>query len=175
MGSFVKKVAPLFSQTKTMSIVRLQSSDGDVYPIGRDAAAVSVTLDNMLTDVDGDDDTPIPVEATSATLQKVIEFCTRHAGRPPLSAEQEEALRRTPIAGDDKTFVAGSLDSLFDLIKAANFFDIAPMLNLTCKAVAEMIRGACARTHARAQRVRALIPRQFVAVLRARARVQRVR
>jgi S-phase kinase-associated protein 1 len=170
MGSFVKKVAPLFSQTKTMSIVRLQSSDGDVYPIGRDAAAVSVTLDNMLTDV-----APIPVEATSATLQKVIEFCTRHAGRPPLSAEQEEALRRTPIAGDDKTFVAGSLDSLFDLIKAANFFDIAPMLNLTCKAVAEMIRGACARTHARAQRVRALIPRQFVAVLRARARVQRVR
>lgn len=33
------------------------------------------------------------------------------------------------------------LAKLFHMILAANYLDVKPMLNLTCKAVAEMIKG----------------------------------
>jgi S-phase kinase-associated protein 1 len=39
------------------------------------------------------------------------------------------------------TFVAVEQDVLFELILAANFMDIKPLLDLTCASVASMIKG----------------------------------
>lgn len=41
----------------------------------------------------------------------------------------------------DKEFVKVDQPMLFDLILAANYLDIRPLLDLTCKTVADMIKG----------------------------------
>ena len=50
-------------------------------------------------------------------------------------------MRTKPLDGWDKTFVDVDLATLFEMILAANFLDLKPMLDVTCKAVAEMIKG----------------------------------
>eukprot|EP00052_Salpingoeca_macrocollata_P009236 m.72938 g.72938 ORF g.72938 m.72938 type:complete len:112 (+) comp17000_c0_seq3:101-436(+) len=46
-----------------------------------------------------------------------------------------------PATGWDADFMDVSNDLLFDLIGAANFLDIRPLLDLTCKTLAAHIRG----------------------------------
>ena len=58
-----------------------------------------------------------------------------------MSDEEEIAFRENPIVGWDKTFCDVDLKSLFEVILAANFLDFKPLLNLTCKAVGELIKG----------------------------------
>ena len=79
---------------------------------------------------------------TENILKKVVDFCKQHENDPlELSEEEEIKLRETPIADWDKEFCDVDLQTLFEMILAANFLDFKPMLNLTCKAVAEMIKG----------------------------------
>lgn len=87
---------------------------------------------------------PIKVaQLSAAVLGKVRDFCVQHQGdsRAELTEEQEIILRETPIAGWDQEFVAVDMHTLFELILAANYLNIKAMLNLTCKAVAELIKG----------------------------------
>ena len=48
-------------------------------------------------------------------------------------------MRVKPLEGWDQEFVRVPLATLFEMILAANFLDLKPMLDVTCKAVAEMI------------------------------------
>lgn len=50
-------------------------------------------------------------------------------------------MRTKPLDGWDLEFVKVPLATLFEMILAANFLDLKPMLDVTCKAVAEMIKG----------------------------------
>ena len=50
-------------------------------------------------------------------------------------------MRTKPLDGWDLDFVRVPLATLFEMILAANFLDLKPMLDVTCKAVAEMIKG----------------------------------
>lgn len=50
-------------------------------------------------------------------------------------------MRQKPLEGWDAEFVGVPLATLFEMILAANFLDLKPMLDVTCKAVAEMIKG----------------------------------
>lgn len=68
------------------------------------------------------------------TLVQVKAYCAKHDDAPvKLTLEQETELREQPITGWDKDFVDVPLATLFHMILAANFLDIKPMLNLTCK------------------------------------------
>jgi S-phase kinase-associated protein 1 len=55
--------------------------------------------------------------------------------------EQQLEMRVKPLDGWDMEFVRVPLATLFEMILAANFLDLKPMLDVTCKAVAEMIKG----------------------------------
>eukprot|EP00035_Acanthoeca_spectabilis_P019725 m.429437 g.429437 ORF g.429437 m.429437 type:complete len:187 (+) comp17004_c0_seq1:236-796(+) len=125
-------------------MVRVKASDDKIIEMPRKHAKMSVTLGNLLDDLeDADPNAPIPVmNVTSEILEKVKAYCAKHDDAPvKLTLEQETELREQPITGWDKDFVDVPLATLFHMILAANFLDIKPMLNLTCKAVAEMIKG----------------------------------
>jgi len=74
----------------------------------------------------------------SATLAKVIEYCTYHMDDPP---QDDDSQKSEPITGWDTEFVQMDQASLFELIQAGNTLDCKPLLDLACKAVAEMIKG----------------------------------
>jgi len=83
-------------------------------------------------------DTPVPLPMVdSKILIKVIEYCKYHN-----NAEQNA---QKPTEEDknnwDKEFVKVDDETLFNLILAANYLDIKSLLDLTCKTVADEIKG----------------------------------
>jgi S-phase kinase-associated protein 1 len=99
---------------------------------------------------EGDDsdevkDIPLP-NVSASVLQKVIEFCKHYqeeamtAIQTPLKSSKLEELVQQWYAD----FVKIEKNMLFDLVAAANFMDIKPLLDLTCLAVSILIKGKSA-------------------------------
>lgn len=123
--------------------VQLESSDKKVFTVLTEVAEQSLTIKNMIQDLAGSEGAiPLP-NVDSATLARVIEYCEYHKDHLVAPSDDKEGERRSDdISPWDKTFV-GQLqqEALFSLILAANFMDIKPLLDLTCKTVANMIKG----------------------------------
>jgi S-phase kinase-associated protein 1 len=86
---------------------------------------------------------PVPLHnVTAKILGKVIEYCQYHTDNPIPKADDSKGEKRTDdISPWDKNFCSVDQATLFELILAANFLDIKPLLDLTCKTVANMIKG----------------------------------
>jgi len=123
-------------------LVKVTSSNDQEFEIEREIAEQSVTIKNMLDDL-GETDQPIPLpNVNSKILQKVIEYCKYHHEHPtPASEEKEKEKRTDDIIPWDAEFCRVDQATLFELILAANYLDIKPLLDLTCKTVANMIKG----------------------------------
>jgi S-phase kinase-associated protein 1 len=122
------------------------SKEGDPFPVDIEVAKMSELVKSMLEDIEeGDEEvTEIPLpNVKSQILKKVIDFCQHYKEEPmneiekPLkSSEMSEVVQRWYA-----DFVAVEQPVLFELILAANFMDIKPLLDLTCATVASMIKG----------------------------------
>lgn len=137
-----------FSSDYTMvAIIKLQSQDGEVFDVEVEIAKQSVTIKTMCEDlgIDGDDeeDEPVPLpNVNAAILRKVIQWCTFHKDDPPPPEDDENRERRTDdIPTWDQDFLKVDQGTLFELILAANYLDIKGLLDVTCKTVANMIKG----------------------------------
>ncbi|ORZ00835.1 E3 ubiquitin ligase complex SCF subunit sconC [Syncephalastrum racemosum] len=125
-----------------MSSVHLLSSDNETFTVEKDVAERSVLIKNMLEDV-GESDAPIPLpNVTAKILRKVIEWCEQHKNDPVVQDEQER--RNTDIDEWDQKYMEVDQETLFDIILAANYLDIKPLLDVGCKTVANMIKGKSA-------------------------------
>jgi S-phase kinase-associated protein 1 len=127
----------------TSPSVKLSSSDEQEFDVPRAVAEMSVTIKNMLEDMEGmgNDTIPLP-NVTGKILSKVIEYCRYHLEHPtPVSEEKKEEKRTDDIIPWDQEFCKVDQATLFELILAANYLDIKPLLDLTCKTVANMIKG----------------------------------
>jgi len=98
-------------------------------------------------DADEDDIVEIPLPNVKATvLAKVIEYCTHYKDEPmttittPLKSNRVEEIVQEWYAN----FVKVEQIMLFELVTAANFMDIKPLLDLTCLAVSVYIKGKSA-------------------------------
>eukprot|EP01105_Mastigella_eilhardi_P025589 TRINITY_DN700_c0_g2_i1.p1 TRINITY_DN700_c0_g2~~TRINITY_DN700_c0_g2_i1.p1 ORF type:complete len:182 (+),score=90.33 TRINITY_DN700_c0_g2_i1:46-546(+) len=122
--------------------VKLESSDEQHFEVEVEIAAMSVTIKNMLEDI-GETEAPIPLpNVTGKILQKVIEYCRYHLEHPTAVTEEKKDEKRTDdIVPWDQEFCKVDQSTLFELILAANYLDIKPLLDLTCKTVANMIKG----------------------------------
>lgn len=86
---------------------------------------------------------PLP-NVNSTILRKVIQFCTYHKDDPvPSSTDDDEnkEKRTDDITSWDADFLKVDQGTLFELILAANYLDIRSLLDVTCKTVANMIKG----------------------------------
>lgn len=94
---------------------------------------------------DGPTEIPLP-NVKAQVLRKVIEFCEHHLEEP--MTEIEKPLKSQNMADVVQKWYADFVDLeqvlLFELILAANFMDIKPLLDLTCLAVSILIKGKSA-------------------------------
>jgi len=132
-------------RTNTMPTIRLQSSDGEVFPVEIEIAKQSVTIKTMLEDLGIDEDeeeiVPLP-NVNAAILKRVINWCTYHKDDPPPPEDDENKEKRTDdISSWDSDFLKVDQGTLFEMILAANYLDIKGLLDVTCKTVANMIKG----------------------------------
>ncbi|XP_069754456.1 S-phase kinase-associated protein 1-like isoform X2 [Narcine bancroftii] len=130
-----------------MPSIKLQSSDGEIFEVDVEIAKQSVTIKTMLEDLGMDDeadDDPVPLpNVNAAILKKVIQWCTHHKDDPPPPPEDDEnkEKRTDDIPVWDQEFLKVDQGTLFELILAANYLDIKGLLDVTCKTVANMIKG----------------------------------
>lgn len=91
----------------------------------------------------GETEAPIPLpNVTGKILQKVIEYARYHHEHPtPVTEEKKDEKRTDDIIPWDQEFCKVDQSTLFELILAANYLDIKPLLDVTCKTVANMIKG----------------------------------
>ncbi|VVC45585.1 S-phase kinase-associated protein 1,SKP1 component, dimerisation,SKP1/BTB/POZ domain,S-phase kinase- [Cinara cedri] len=128
-----------------MPFIKLQSSDGEVFQIDFDIAKASVTIKTMVEDLGlkEDDEEIVPLPNVNARiLNKVIQWATYHKDDPQPAEDVEGREKRTDdISSWDADFLKLDQGTLFELILAANYLDIKGLLDVTCKTVANMIKG----------------------------------
>jgi len=121
-------------------IITLNSSDNDAFKVNEAVALQSQTIKHMIEDGCADDSgIPLP-NVTSKTLAMIIEYCKKHAE----ATSSEEKLSKDEVRqldDWDTEFVKVDIATLYDLIRTANYLNIKNLLELTCKTLAEMIRG----------------------------------
>lgn len=146
----------------TTKFVILESSDDKQIKVKTEIAEMSMTVKNLITDVcDVSDDAsetpiiPLP-NVTGKILEKVIQYCEYHYVHPETTtdppATPSTTISTTPednsqgkksdnILPWDAEYCKVDQAELFQLILAANYLDIKSLLDLTCKTVANMIKG----------------------------------
>jgi len=123
----------------------LVSSDGQAFPISRDAACRSLTIKNMLEDMAASDGTPVPLANVKArALKQVVTFCEYHLDHPEAESKFVKGGKIDRFSEWDAKFtndLKEDLWALFETILAANYLDIKPLLEVLCRTVAAMIKG----------------------------------
>ncbi|KAF4757984.1 suppressor of kinetochore protein mutant [Perkinsus olseni] len=118
--------------------VKVRTSDGVVVSIPLKAACFSILVKNMVDDASGsinDEEIPLP-NVSSKILNKVVQWCEYHVHNPvsvinkPL--KMGGRLRDNGVSEWDDKFLELPEKELFDVMLAANFMDIKPLLELCC-------------------------------------------
>ena len=134
--------------------VILISNEQHKFHVKKSAAEMSVLVKTMTEDDDvvmdeeiNQEDMPeVPLNnVNDKALLKVIEFCQYHDTNGPMK-EIEKPLTDTDlkkiVSEWDGTFIQTlEQEALFELILAANYMDIKPLLDLACAQVATQIKG----------------------------------
>nr|XP_009607248.3 SKP1-like protein 11 [Nicotiana tomentosiformis] len=120
-------------------VLILKSNDGDEFQLEESIAIGSVTIKNMVEDDCASNIIPLP-NVDTETLIKTIEYLKKHAEISG-SDEEEEEIKKTKIKDFDKEFVSVKMQKLFNIILAANFLDIKPLLDLCAQAIADKIKN----------------------------------
>uniref|UniRef100_A0A0N4ZYE5 Skp1-related protein n=1 Tax=Parastrongyloides trichosuri TaxID=131310 RepID=A0A0N4ZYE5_PARTI len=130
--------------------VPVKSSDGETFELEYDIIKQSGTLHTMLTDLGVDftsEETlvidPIELQNLNANIiKRIIQWCNYHKDDPPSHDDSDQHEKRTDdIPSWDVEFLKVDQGTLFELILAANYLDIKGLLDVTCKTVANMIKG----------------------------------
>lgn len=123
----------------------LESNDGAKIEIDRQVGERSVLIKNLIEDLPEDEvaGQAIPISnVNEAVLRKVIEWCEHHRNDPPTTDDDADTRKKTTdIEEWDQKFMQVDQEMLFEIILAANFLDIKPLLDVGCKTVANMIKG----------------------------------
>ncbi|AGE49145.1 SKP1-like protein [Acanthocystis turfacea Chlorella virus Br0604L] len=111
-------------------MVTLLARDGVRVNISADAASMSAVIMEFMEMFEDADAIPIPV-ADSATLAKVAEFCDF------VSCQRTDDEK---YAFETQFYNMG-VNTLFEIANAANYLNIPELVDGTCEAIAETMKG----------------------------------
>ncbi|XP_034947886.1 S-phase kinase-associated protein 1-like isoform X2 [Chelonus insularis] len=134
-----------------MTTIKLQTNDGEIFEVDTKIAKLSGTIKCLVEDLNPNDDQDddredeiIPLsEVNSTILRKVIEWATYHQD-DPLPLEDNDIMvpkRSDDISEWDANFLKVDQKILFEIIAAANYLDVKGLMEVSCKTVANMIKG----------------------------------
>lgn len=116
--------------------LRLKASDGHIEEVKADIANYITYVKSMGEDTTFKDGMEIPMsQVDGEVLKKVVKYCEY--------LKDVENMKYTAAQCDEweKDFITVEMGVLFEMIRASNFLDIQPMFDLTCKTVADMMKG----------------------------------
>ncbi|KAJ1291970.1 hypothetical protein BS78_02G357300 [Paspalum vaginatum] len=135
------------------TMITLKSSDAKLFQVRAAAAARQSKL--LAKVIEGQGGCPatggaIPLEKIgSEALGNVVDYCNKHADSDPSAAAGGTIIFDTEASKDlekwDRKLVGRlSHDALFDLTEAADFLNMEGLLYVTCRKVADMMKGKTA-------------------------------
>ena len=126
----------------------LLSSDNQKIEIDTESAQKSNLLKGLISDYNSNQD-PIQLpDIKYDILKKVVDYLTYYKGKTPLhDALPISSGNLNEVIDDwDVKFINSiDLDSVFDLINAANYMDIQPLIDLSCAKIASLMKGKSAQ------------------------------
>ena len=126
----------------------LISSDNQKIEIDTESAQKSHLLKGLIVDFNAEKE-PIQIPDIKADiLNKVVEYLTYYKGKNPkdIPKPMPSANLNEVIDDWDVKFINSiELDNVFDLINAANYMDIPPLLDLACAKIASLLKGKTAQ------------------------------
>jgi len=121
-------------------MVTLTTFDGGSFVIDKDVAACCEFFNRGVEDGE-----PILLpQVPGNVLGKVLEYCEYHKEELIQIARTDDdgtSQHTTNIGEWDQEFIAVDQEMVFEIILAANYLNIKPLLNVGCKTVADMIKG----------------------------------
>ena len=126
--------------------INLTSSDGIKVNIDDQSAKRSNLLKGLIQDYDESSDIAMP-DINGAVLKKVVEYLVHYKDTEPTEIPKplpSANLLEVTDEWDVNYINSIDLDTTFDMIQAANYMDIKPLLDLSCAKVASLMKGRSA-------------------------------
>jgi S-phase kinase-associated protein 1 len=126
--------------------IALTSSDGIKIQIDEKSAERSNLLKGLIQDYSEDSEIPMP-DIRGDVLKKVVEYLSHYKESEPKEIPKPlPSANLLDVTDDwDVTFINSvDLDTTFDVINAANYMDIKPLLDLSCAKIASLMKGKTA-------------------------------
>lgn len=124
---------------------------GKIFQVEISIISKSIIIKSMIDDLGIGKDPTVEVDSeiiplpnlSEPVLQKLIDWCTHHEDDPPpppvIEGEEDLAMFNDEIIEWDQDFLKMEDSVLFDLILAANYLDVKPLLDLTTTHIAHLI------------------------------------
>ncbi|KAF9433857.1 hypothetical protein BGZ76_008884 [Entomortierella beljakovae] len=121
----------------------ITSSDKVEFTVPQDVAERSTFIRNLIEQAGESCPTIFLSNVSSPVLTKVIEYCEYHRNDPFHSQDESDDPRKrtNDIEEWDMRYMQVDQEMIFEIIIAANFLDIKPLLDVGSKTVANMIKG----------------------------------
>ena len=122
--------------------VRLLCNDGEVVEVEVKIAEKSVLIKGLIEDSGVEEEIPLP-QVKKPILEKIVVYCARLVDHQPPEIDK-------PLSHNDMHQVVDAWyadyinleqEELFELVMAANYLDIKPLLELSCAKVASQIKN----------------------------------
>jgi S-phase kinase-associated protein 1 len=125
--------------SKTITLV---SSDGEKYQISEKAAKRSQLIKGVMDDFPDDPEVPLH-NVKSSILERIIKYLEYYKDTEPREIEKPLPSNNFNECVDawDYNFIDLELDVIFEIILAANYMDIKPLMELASSKVASIIKG----------------------------------
>lgn len=117
--------------------VTLRSLDEKSLSFSKKAAVLSVTIKELIEDL-GETDIPIPVKVKSVILEKAMEWAEHHKSDFQETVEEGKKVLNEWDTNFIKKFTD---DEMVDLLLAANYLHMKPLLDLASIQVASLVKG----------------------------------
>ena len=123
-------------------MITLVSSDGEKMQVTAKAAQRSQLVKGIIEDYQDDAEVPLN-NVKSNILKKIKEYLDHYQDSDPKEIERPLASQNYQECVDawDYEFINVDLDLIFEIILAANYMDIKPLLELASSKVASIIKG----------------------------------
>ncbi|CAG5074119.1 Similar to Skp1: S-phase kinase-associated protein 1 (Rattus norvegicus) [Cotesia congregata] len=130
-----------------MAIIKLKSNDGVVFKVDVEILKCSTTIKTMLESLgedETDEEVPIPLPIiNSVILDKIIQWAIHYKNDLPFEENNEDAysVKTDDMCAWNAEFFKMEQGMLLDLIEAANYLDIKPLMETICKTIAHKMKG----------------------------------
>lgn len=129
-------------QKETPKMFTLISSDQKEFVVEQRVALLSELIKTIAEGDKTENKIPL-LNVNSKCLEKIVQYMTHHFENPPkeivkplVSSQMTEI-----VSSWDAEFINLDQEFLFELILAANYMDIKPLLDLVCAKIASMMKG----------------------------------